>query len=296
LYQAAQKNGVRVVLDGFDGDTTVSHGKVYFLELARSNHWRMLLREVRGYAKNFDESATALMWAYYWRFGLEPKLPKSRISKPVQQIGSKLYRQALKRDKNIQPKETDFHIDLNPDFLERVSLAEHHRSLRELRPHSPKTEREDHYTRFLAGTIPAVLENLDKAAAPFEVEVRYPFWDKRLAEFCLSLPAHQKMHHGFTRMIMRRAMDGILPKEVQWRPGKADLSHAFSDGLGKFELEGLNNSIKTNRNLLEKFINVDSLTEKYEGFANGKANLLDLLKISSSVSLALWLQSAKLNN
>jgi hypothetical protein len=36
--------------------------------------------------------------------------------------------------------------------------------------------------------------------------MRYPFWDKRMIEFCLSLPPEQKIKKGWTRMIMRRAM------------------------------------------------------------------------------------------
>ena len=36
-------------------------------------------------------------------------------------------------------------------------------------------------------------------------------------EFCLALPAEQKIQRGWTRLIMRRALSGILPAEVHWR-------------------------------------------------------------------------------
>lgn len=35
LYKSAQEQGVRVLLDGFDGDSTVSHGLAHLTELAR---------------------------------------------------------------------------------------------------------------------------------------------------------------------------------------------------------------------------------------------------------------------
>lgn len=292
LYQIAQSRGVRVLLDGYDGDTTVSHGVRYLLELAQSKRWFSFTREARGYAKNFDESASALIWSYYWRYDLEPKLSGRRALNPLQRVGQKIYGYATGKSKYASPQFSDLAAELNPDFIEKINLAEHQRVLTNSRFRHPKNEREDHYVKLLSNIIQWTLEVQGKTAAPFAVEVRYPFWDKRLVEFCLSLPARQKMRHGLTRMIMRRAMDGILPKEVQWRPDKGNLSHGFKNGLEKFENRRLCDLIKTNRRLLEKYINIDLITEKVEGFSNGTASIIDLKKITTFVSLALWLRSA----
>ncbi len=293
LYDTAKSNGVRVILDGFDGDSTISHGTKYLLELSHSKQWVTLIREARGYAKNFEESATALIWAYYWRYGLEPKLSNRRVLKPLRRLGRKLYQRAMRKDKYAPLQASQFDIDLNPEFIKRIDLSGHHRTLKNARPGSPKTERADHYIQLLKGTTPFILEILDKTAAAFAVEVRYPFWDKRLVEFCLSLPANQKMHRGFTRMVMRRAMDGILPTEVQWRPGKSDLSHGFNNGLLNFEQSILSKTLNSSPHLLEKYINVASLSDVHERFSNGRATVADVLKISSSLSLVLWLQNAE---
>ncbi len=295
IYGKAQLNGVRIVLDGFDGDTTVSHGARYLMELAQSKQWRMLIRNVRGYAKNFDESAAALMWAFYWQYSLNPKLSKHQLLLPLRRLGQKIDRRARTKSKYPAQTLSDFADDLNPDFIEQIKLAEHQTALTKLRPRSPKTEREDHYIRFLSSTIPLILEIQNKASAPFGLEVRYPFWDKRLAEFCLSLPAEQKMHNGLSRMVMRRAMAGVLPEEVQWRPKKTDMSYGFRSGLEKFEYERLSHLLKTNLHLLEKYANIKVFTEKIESFSNGTASILDLVKITTLVSLALWLRSAKLD-
>lgn len=296
LYGAAQKSGVRVILDGFDGDTTVSHGTKLLLELARAKKWTKLFGEARGYAKNFDESFAALMWAYYWRFGLEPKLNKKRAFSPLRRAGRKLYERALTKDRFAPLRADQFDYDLNPDFVRQTNLAEHQQRLKEQRPRAARTEREDHYIQFLKGVTPFLLETIDKAAAPFGVEVRYPFWDIRLSEFCLSLPAEQKMHRGYTRMVMRRAMQNILPAEVQWRRGKSDLSHGFNQSLQHFEQSRLLDTFKTDSQILGKYINVAALPETYRRLSNGEATVADVLKLSSSVSLALWLQNARLTN
>ena len=71
------------------------------------------------------------------------------------------------------------------------------------------------------------LEVADKSAAAFGVEPRYPFFDRRLIEFCVGLPEEQKFDRGWPRLLFRRAMDGILPPEIQWRSWKANLSPNF---------------------------------------------------------------------
>lgn len=52
--------------------------------------------------------------------------------------------------------------------------------------------------------------------AQYAIEVRDPTLDKRVLEFCLSIPNAQYRHKGMGRGLIRRAMDGRLPPEVCW--------------------------------------------------------------------------------
>ena len=49
------------------------------------------------------------------------------------------------------------------------------------------------------------------------VELRMPFWNRKLVEFMLAIPAHQLYRRGRYKHIQRGAMDGILPEEI-FRP------------------------------------------------------------------------------
>ena len=51
-------------------------------------------------------------------------------------------------------------------------------------------------------------------------EVRLPFLSHELVEFIFSLPAHLKMHDGWTKLLLRKAMDKKLPDEIVWRKDK----------------------------------------------------------------------------
>ncbi len=51
-------------------------------------------------------------------------------------------------------------------------------------------------------------------------EVRLPFLDHVLVEFVFSLPAKFKMHDGWTKFLLRKAMENKLPGEIVWRKNK----------------------------------------------------------------------------
>ena len=65
-------------------------------------------------------------------------------------------------------------------------------------------------------------------AAAFGLEARDPTADLRLLECCLGFPQEQYFRDGDDRMLIRRAMAGIVPRELLWNPLKgrqgADLS------------------------------------------------------------------------
>ena len=94
-----------------------------------------------------------------------------------------------------------------------------------------RSSREDHIRRLSGGLLRVVLEVLDRVASAFSVEPRYPFCDKRLVEYCVALPADQKLRRGWTRFILRDALAGVLPEKVRWRSDKGDLSANFRRAL-----------------------------------------------------------------
>ncbi|MBY0493277.1 MAG: hypothetical protein K2Y23_03585 [Cyanobacteria bacterium] len=59
-------------------------------------------------------------------------------------------------------------------------------------------------------------------------DVRYPYFDRRLVEFALSLPLDQKARPGETRSIVRRAFAGRLPELIRQRRSKAGPTEAVN--------------------------------------------------------------------
>ena len=130
----------------------------------------------------------------------------------------------------------------------------------------------------------------DRAAAAFGLEARYPFFDRRLVELCLALPSSQKLHRGWTRFVLRGAMAGLLPAEVQWRPGKTNLAPGFTRGLitsDRVLLEQLRHAAGER---IEKYVDQPMLRRACDVALKSRAADA-VFRIWSPLTLALWLRS-----
>ncbi len=74
-------------------------------------------------------------------------------------------------------------------------------------------------------------ERYDRIAAPLAIEPRDPFLDRRVLDFVLALPPDQIEHGGWPKIILRRAMAGLLPDAVRWRTGKEHVGWMFEEAL-----------------------------------------------------------------
>lgn len=282
-YKAAKAQGIKVILDGYDGDTTISHGLGYFTELAYEKRWVKLISENIHYARRINQSWQRSAWSWVWIFGFNPWIKKNKLASRA--------RRGVRRVKNITASQNEPVVEggaeLNADFAARVNSA----LLDKKKKIKLRTERGIHFWNLTDnGSHFSPLEILDYAASNFSIEMRYPFWDKRMIEFCLSLPPEQKIKKGWTRMIMRRAMAGILPPEIQWRPGKTDQAPGYNYGLLKFGQKIMNDVIVRNPETIVEYVDIKSLREAHQRFLKSEATLKDVVSIQHCVSLALWLQ------
>jgi len=105
---------------------------------------------------------------------------------------------------------------INPHFADRVGLLQAKRWSNDKRSSGNLIDpfEERRLTLVYNGMFAGPLWHMMGAA--FGMEVRDPTADIRLLEYCLSVPAEQDTYGGGERMLMRRAMEGILPPQVQW--------------------------------------------------------------------------------
>jgi asparagine synthase (glutamine-hydrolysing) len=151
------------------------------------------------------------------------------------------------------------------------------------------TERAAHRDRLMSPIIALALEAADRAATMFGVEPRYPFFDRQLAEFCLALPSDQKLKNGWTRLVLRRAMEGVLPADVQWRGGKSDLGPNFVRRLtsGRDRIEAV---VSRSDKTVDAYIDRRLWREAYSRCREG-AGSADAVAVWRGFVFTQWLQS-----
>jgi hypothetical protein len=58
----------------------------------------------------------------------------------------------------------------------------------------------------------------------YGIETAHPFRDPRVWEYCAGLPVSLTTRRGYSRYLIRAAMEGVLPAAIQWRQTKGPFS------------------------------------------------------------------------
>ncbi|MEZ5428763.1 MAG: lasso peptide isopeptide bond-forming cyclase [Pyrinomonadaceae bacterium] len=287
LFKAAGKRDVRVLLSGFDGDSTVSYGYEAFQALARQGQWFQLLRSAAALNKNMPNRHHEFK-KLVWNQGFRQATPEF-----VRKLWRVVHGKPGKEKKSrTLPSSLNFNYrSINPKFAEKQDLKARYFHLVE-ESHPPDAGHiRSHWNALCSGLFAFALETFEKAAAAFEIEARFPFFDRRLIEFCIALPAKQKIYNGWTRSIFRRAMEDILPTEVQWRTDKANIGLSFKVNLLKYGSRDVEETIFDFPDVLEKYVDIKNLSTAYRRYKDDPLKYEgEPMFIISSVYLSNWLR------
>lgn len=323
LFRACREQGVRVLLDGEDGDGIVSYGYTYLSELARAHQWADFSEELEAFGQRHNgsfwpalslyglphltELARGFRWAAFARGvrGLSKHLGVSKknlvlnygLKRLVPERARQAWHALLRYEgtaASVAPAALNPALDRG--FVRRIGLES--QALEKRHQGSAQSVREEQYTLFTSGAHAIVNEITGSLATDFGIELRHPFFDRRLAAFCLALPPQQKLHQGWNRVVMRRAMDRILPQKVQWRVSKTDLGPGFGTGLLKFERERLDTLILDELGLVGEYVDLAVVRAAYQKVvdrADSGASTYPVWRDAAivlwpAVSLALWLR------
>ncbi len=192
VMRLAAEHGMKVLLDGQGADELLGgyrrwHFPIFHAELLRNGRFVEFSREITQGAAIADESRVD------W----------------IARAAQKLFRRAIPSrhyHRFVAPSEL-----MRPDFLRR--------STSRVNKDDTAFQRRlwEDETRY---NLQQLLHYEDRNSMAFSIEARVPFVDYRLVEFVMSLPAVYKIHGGWSKYVLRRSMQGILPESIQWRRDK----------------------------------------------------------------------------
>jgi asparagine synthase (glutamine-hydrolysing) len=267
---------IRVGIDGVDGDTTVCHGYGYLIDLVRNGKLMTLYQEISILADRMQWPR----WDLLWRKAIKPQTPSQvrRVWRSLTGRGKRpWHRKAL----------------IRRDFAQRICLKERFLALQGHRLKPLTSSRLDHFYALTWGGMTQQMESLNKLSSRHSVELRHPFRDTRLMEFCLALPAEQKLCGGWPRHVLRSAMAGILPVEVRRRTDKVDFRPSLIYWAQALDRDLLKQAILGSAETIGDYVDLKSLSDVYDRFVINPMSV-SLSDFWSVASLGLWLSRSGL--
>ncbi|MGH2567258.1 MAG: asparagine synthase (glutamine-hydrolyzing), partial [Bacteroidota bacterium] len=119
-----------------------------------------------------------------------------------------------------------------------------HAQLLEREPHADYLKRMI-YVEFKHRLPELLLMRVDKVSMATSVEARVPFLDHRLLEYSMTIPANLKIKNGETKYILKKAVEGIIPRNIIYRKKQgfaAPVNEWLRNEWGAFAEEKLSHS------------------------------------------------------
>jgi asparagine synthase (glutamine-hydrolysing) len=252
LLETARAQGIGGLLTGQGGNTTISwHSAGHLAALARKGEWLLLWHELIA----LRDLRKKPLWRLIAGQVVKPLLPPLLLNK---------YRSLKAGDEPWARYSV-----INMEFARELAITKRMRKSW----HDPTFSAiADPWKKRLNVIKPgrSIIGSLwQEIGAGYGLEVLDPTLDKRLMEFCLSIPDNQYFRNGRERWLIRRAMKGLIPQSVLFNSRKgrqaADigirLMKTFDETLAVFreiersELARQYLNIPLMRNLLDQVCN-----------------------------------------
>jgi asparagine synthase (glutamine-hydrolysing) len=121
--------------------------------------------------------------------------------------------------------------------------------------------RESQARALLHPYLAVALERYDRVASAYSIELRHPLLDRRLIEFCLALPWEQKRSKGWSKVVLRRAMAGILPETVCWRNFGQHIGWSFAQAWLELKRDFIQEILENQSHIASSYVNIPALVE-----------------------------------
>jgi asparagine synthase (glutamine-hydrolysing) len=209
IYAAAGALGLDALIDGVDGDTPLLFGNGLARQL-RQMRLRGAWRNARGLSESFGYESSALqLFSGAMRTALIPDALRH------------LRRRVLpRRPGPLVPAAAP----ISEEFARRIDLRARLQRLQAWHSTMPNwTTREDGAEDLEHPYAVVGLERYHRVAARHGIEPVHPLVDRRLLALCLAMPDRQRMADGWSKAVLRRAMQDRVPPAVLRRRDKQHL-------------------------------------------------------------------------
>ncbi|MCP4100761.1 MAG: hypothetical protein GY750_04955 [Lentisphaerae bacterium] len=268
FYEQCFKSNVRTLLSGFGGDEFVTslHGDIVQRELFINNDYKNLINS----------------------------LPGNKVTTFIRFI-KLLYTLKVKKEHKYNPKFLKAFNSYWPYLPVRKELVEHYSLKKQFFDYAKFDAGHKDLNKFtlecrLKPHVPTRMNNCTHMALSYGVEYSWPLLDVRLIKYFLSVPTKFKYIKGINRYFHRKAVDQLVPKQVNWKIGKSMGNPVIGKEI--YKMQALNNDLHPD---LSHIIDINKLKKDIHSLENSQnLNLSHWYTcrkmISNTNLLDLWLK------
>ena len=281
LFDFARERGHSVLLDGHGGDEVISFGGSRLHDLAYHGRWWVLWRELQKLCAQDGINPQPVFLRMIARAG-----PHRRMKR---RLGD--YRRRFNPAIVALPPGADF---VEPALARRSGFEERLAIQPTDSERFGREERAEHYETVTGAAQPYGLEVVERAAAYGGVELRLPFWDRRLVELSLSLPSEDRLRDGYTRSIVRRSLAAKLPDAVRARPGKLNFGPHITRGMRDHDAARIDAVLKDQHGMLAYYAKLDTIGDLWQRIKAGDQTLngYQTHAVWRAAALGFWLEKS----
>jgi asparagine synthase (glutamine-hydrolysing) len=177
---------------------------------------------------------------------------------------------------------------VRPEFARQSGLLARVRQPLPRRGFSSHTQEED-YGELTSGRVALMLGYFDRVGAAAGFEFRHPFFDPTLVRFTLLAPLEHKIRHGETKLLLRQALEGILPEVTRQRRFKGSPG-PFLTRWARTHEAGRWRALAEGARYCSAYVKAAQLRECVNRFLEGEDELLK--PAWNLLSLELWLRNS----
>ena len=131
----------------------------------------------------------------------------------------------------------------------------------------------------------------------YGVEERYPFYNRKLIEYCLNISPNLKNKDGHSRYILKQAIKGIVPEKIRTRHTKSNLAHALCKNFVEKDSKIINMELSNPNKIIKDLIDINDLKSSWNSLKENPREYATrssvTSKIFSFVVLNRWLRINK---
>lgn len=267
LMKMAREQGVKVVLNGHASDEILGgyadmFVAPYLADLVRRGRLGRAVREFRGFKGQAPDALS----------GVLRELAGDDT----------MVRTAMRALLSFRAQPSVF----SPDFERRYPYAEaiDVRSLPTNRGRFQRALGQKFFREF----VPQWLRMEDRMSMAASVEARLPFMDYRLVEFAFRLPDDLKLREGWTKYVLRQAMEDRLPLETLTHRHKRQFSTPHAQWFRSSWRKTIEEFLLVDSPYLDRYVDVPLFRHKLRAWLDGDDSAMTANLVWRAVSTESW--------